>query len=103
MTTRRSALHDSLVQQRSADVDRSHARLFPFVEVEAQQVSRIQTPVVEISLDLLLSLFFVSLPMPDFELHDVASSEVVDDHIHTGAISGLLLDAVCTRPVDDGG
>ena len=66
-----------------------HALFFVLVEIEAQHISGIQVPVIEIFFDLFLPIRVIPWPPPYLQLNDVLLSQVIDYHIGSGLIAGL--------------
>ena len=78
-----------------------HALFFVPVEIEAQHITSIQVPVIEIFSDLFLPIRVIPWPPPYLQLDDILLSQVIDYHIGSGLITGLGFDIVVPCSVND--
>lgn len=94
-------LNSSLKENFFSELNPLDAGFFFLVEVETEHISRVQAEVIQIFADLFFTGFMVTLSMSDFQLDDVLLSEIIDDHIGAGLVSGLGFNVIIPCPVDD--
>ena len=79
-----------------------YSRFFSLIEIEAQHISRSQAVIIKIFGDLLLPLCVISLAVPDLELYDILTAQVIDNDICALLVSGLSLNIIIACAVDNG-
>ena len=94
-------LHSPFKQNLILDQYPLHALFFVLIEIEAQHITGIQVPVIEIFADLFLPIRVIPWPPPYLQLDDVLLSQVIDYDVRPGLIAGLGFDIVVPCSVDD--
>lgn len=94
-------LHGSLKENLIPDLYPLHTLFFVLIEIEAQHITGIQVPVIEIFFDLLLPIRVIPWPPPYLQLDDVLLSEIIDYDVHPGLIAGLGFNIVVPCSVND--
>ena len=98
----RTGSHNAFIQKLIPDPDFTHTRNFALIKAEAEHVPRLQTEPIQITHDLLFAFLVPALAVSDFHLDDIPFSAVMNDHIRSFPVPGLLLNAESSNAVDNG-
>ena len=87
-------LHGSFKQDFISDLHPFYTLYLVLIEVEAQHISGVQIPVIQVFADLLFSRSVISLAPPDLQFNNVLLSQIIDNHIGSCLIPGLRFDII---------